>query len=87
MRKTVITTDFLIIIELRHPLNSEETVFILGDSMVKKINGFYLIKKIKHKFLVKVRRFSSAKTRCLNDHAKPTIRELNPTYLFFTLYQ
>ena len=45
--------------------------------MVKKVNGFYLTRNIKHKFLVKVRPFSSAKTRCMYDHAKPTITELN----------
>ena len=44
------------------PPKSKETVFILGDSMVKKINGFYLTKNVKHKHLVKVRPFSSAKT-------------------------
>ena len=61
--------------------NSKETVFILGDSMVKKVNGFYLTRNIKHKFLVKVRPFSSAKTRCMYDHANPTIRELNPEHI------
>ena len=61
--------------------NSKETVFILGDSMVKKVNGFYLTRNIKHKFLVKVRPFSSAKTRCMYDHAKPTITELNPEHI------
>ena len=60
--------------------NSKETVFILGDSMVKKVNGFYLTKNIKHKFLVKVRPFSSPKTRCMYDHANPTNRELNPEH-------
>ena len=35
--------------------NSKETVFIIGDSMVKKVNAFFLTKNIKHKFLVKVR--------------------------------
>ena len=48
--------------------NSKEAVFILGDSTVKKVNGFYLTKNIKHKFLVKVRPFSSAKTRCMYGH-------------------
>ena len=43
--------------------NSKETVFILVDSVVKKVNGFYLTKNIKHKFLVKFRPFSSPKTR------------------------
>ena len=49
--------------------------------MVKKVNGFYLTRNIKHKFLVKVRLFGSAKTRCMYDHAKPTIRELNPEHI------
>ena len=60
------------------PSKSKETVFILGDSMVKKVNGFHLTKHIKHKYLVKVRSFSSAKTRCMHDHVKPTMRDFNP---------
>ena len=63
------------------PSKTKKSVFILGDSMVKKVNGFYLTKDIKHKFLVKVRSFSSAKTRCMYDHAKPTIREVNPEHI------
>ena len=46
--------------------------------MVKKANGFYLTKSLNTKstkFLVKVRPFSSAKTRCMSDYAKPTIGE------------
>ena len=38
----------------------QETVHILGDSMVKKLNGYLLTKKVRHKFLVKVRPFSGA---------------------------
>ena len=49
--------------------------------MVKKVNGFYPTRNIKHKFLVKVRPFSSAKTKFLYDHAKPTIRTLNPDHI------
>ena len=49
--------------------------------MVKKVNGFYLTRNIKHKFLVKVRPFRSAKTRCMYDHVKPTIGELNPEHV------
>ena len=43
--------------------NSKETVFILGDSMVNKVNGKNHLKNIKHKFSVKVRPLSSVKTR------------------------
>ena len=49
--------------------------------MVKKVNSSYLTKYIKYKFLVKVKPFSSAKTRCMYNHAKPTIRELNPEHI------
>ena len=49
---------------------SKETVFILGDSMVKKLNGFLLTRKLNHKCLVKVRPFNSPKVRCMHDHAK-----------------
>ena len=52
---------------------SKKTVFILGDSMVKKLNGFLLTRKLNHKCLVKVRPFSSANVRCMYDHAKPTV--------------
>ena len=61
--------------------NSKETVFIMGDSVVKKVNDFCLTRNIKHKSLVKVRPFSSAKTRCMYDHANLTIRELNPEHI------
>ena len=53
--------------------NSKETVFILGDSMVKKLNGFLLTRKLNHKCLVKVRPFSSAKVRCMHDHVKSSV--------------
>ena len=49
--------------------------------MVKKVNGFFLTKDINHRYLVKVRSFSSAKTRCMHDHVKPTIRDFNPEHI------
>ena len=49
--------------------------------MVKKLNGFLLTTKFKHKCLVKVRPFSSAKVRCMHDHVKPTIRDVNPDHI------
>ena len=61
--------------------NSKETVFILGDSMVKKLNGFLLTRKLNHKCLVKVRPFSSAKVRCMYDYVKPTVRDFNPGHI------
>ena len=54
------------------------SIFIMGDSMVKKLNGYLLTKKIKHKGIVKVRPFTTAKVSCMQDHVKPTIRDINP---------
>ena len=51
-------------------VNVKETVFILGDSMVKKVNNFLLTRNINHKYLVKVRPFSSAKVGCMIDHVE-----------------
>ena len=60
---------------------SKETVFILGDSMVKKLNGFLLTQKLNHKCLVKVGPFNSAKVRCMHDHVKPTVRDFDPDHI------
>ena len=46
--------------------------------MVKKMNGYRLTRKIKHKHLVKARSFSGAKISCMADHVKPTLRDINP---------
>ena len=61
--------------------SSKKEVFILGDSMVKKVNSFLLTRNINHKFLVKVRSFSSAKVNCMNDYVKPTLRDFNPEHI------
>ena len=49
--------------------------------MVKKLNGYLLTKKVRHKFLVKVRPFTGAKVRCMVDHVKPTIRDDKPDHV------
>ena len=46
--------------------------------MIKKIDGYLLTKSINHKFLVKVRPFTTAKTIDMYDHLKPTLRDFNP---------
>ena len=45
---------------------------------MKKLNGYLLTKKIKHKVVVKVPTFTTAKVSCMQDHVKPTIRDINP---------
>ena len=51
--------------------------FIIGDSMVKDIDGYLLTGSIKRKFIVKVRPFSSAKTLDMQDYIKPTKRDFD----------
>ena len=43
--------------------------------MVKKLNGYILKKKVKHKYLVKVQSFSGVKRSSMVDHVKPIIRD------------
>ena len=56
----------------------EKSVYILRDSIIKKVNGYFLTKKLRHKYLVKVRSFLGAKISCMVDHVKPTFREDTP---------
>ena len=60
---------------------NKTNVYILGDSIVKKLNGYLLTRKIKHKHLVKVRSFSGAKISCMTDHVKPILRDINPDHI------
>ena len=52
--------------------------------MVKKLNGYLLTKKVRHKFLVKVRPFLGAKVSCMVDHVKLTIRTDKPYHFILT---
>ena len=60
-------------------------VYIIGDSMVKKLNGYLLTRKIKHKHLAcsfsQVCSFSGAKISCLTDHVKLTLQDINPNHI------
>ena len=59
----------------------EKRVFIIGDSMIKKVNGFLLTRNINHKFIVKVRSFQGAKIKCMTDYVKPTIKDFDPEHI------
>ena len=52
----------------------KKSVYIVGDSMVKEVNGFELSKYIKHKYSVRVTFHPFAKTSCINHHVKPFIQ-------------
>ena len=57
---------------------TRKTAFIIGDIMVKKIDGYLLTSSINHRYIVKVRLFLSAKTIGMVDYIKPTQRDFNP---------
>ena len=59
-------------------LREKSKIYILGDSMIKKLNGYFLTKKVRHKYHIKVQSFSGAKISCMVDHAKPTLRDDKP---------
>ena len=52
----------------------KKTVVILGDSMVKHINGWGMAKKVNTDCKVFVKSFSGATTQCMVDDMKPSIR-------------
>ena len=59
----------------------KRSVHVLGDSIVKKCNGFLLTKKNRHKHLVKVRSFAGVEISCMTDHVKSTLRDINPNHI------
>ena len=54
---------------------SNKNIYILGDSMVKHVEGWKLKKSIDKNRNVYVRSFSGAKVKCMKDYVKPCIRE------------
>ena len=46
-------------------------MIIIGDSMIKKIDGYLLTSSINHKYLVKVRPFLAPKSVDMLDYLKP----------------
>ena len=60
---------------------NKKFVFILGDSIIKNLNGVLITKAINNKYIVKVRPFSSVKVQCRYNHVKPTIRDMSPDHV------
>ena len=59
--------------------NKQTSVIILGDSMVKHINGWKISKRLQSDCKVYVKQFSGARTKCMKDYMKPSLRE-NPDH-------
>ena len=62
---------------------SNKNMYILGDSMVKHVEGWKLKKSIDQNHNAYVRSFSGAKVKCMKDYVKPCIREKNLDYVIF----
>ena len=61
-----------------NPQKSKTSVFIVGNSMIKKVDGYLLTSSLKHQYLVKTRPFSTATTIDMYDYIKPTQRDFKP---------
>ena len=61
------------------PENKNKRVFILGDSIVRHINGYDISCQIEN-CRVYVKGFPGAKTECMKNYAQPTTRK-NPDHL------
>ena len=57
--------------------------FVLGDNMVKHIQGWDITKKLGNKHKLYNRQFAGSKVICMNDYVKPCIRENNPDHITF----
>ena len=59
----------------------KSNIYILGDSMVKHIEGWKLTKKTDKNHKIYVRSFPGAKVKFMKDYAKPCIRENDPDHV------
>ena len=53
---------------------SGKSVVILGDSMIKHLNGWEMSKRINSKCKIFVKTFSGATTTCMEEYTKPSLR-------------
>ena len=54
-------------VENDHQAPQNKLAFIVGGSLLKDVDGYLLTGSLDKKFIVKVRRFSSAKTEDMHD--------------------
>ena len=60
---------------------NNKNVYILGDSIVKHVEGWKLKTPLGNNHNVYVRSFPGVKVKCMKDYVKPCIREINPEYV------
>ena len=59
-------------------MSDKKSTFIIGDSMIKRIDGYLLTSSVNHRCIGKVRSFLSARIVDMFDYIKPTQRNFNP---------
>ena len=63
--------------------SSAKRVYIVGDSIVKHVNGYDISRKTENS-KVFARPSYSATVRCMTDHVKPVLTD-NPDYIVFRI--
>ena len=61
-----------------NPQKSKTSVLIVGESMIKKVDGYLLTSSLKYQYLAEKRPFSTAKTTDMYDYIKTTRRDFKP---------
>ena len=61
---------------------NEKSIFVKGDSTVKHLNGWEMSKKLNAGCKVFVKTFSGAKTTCMNDYIKASVRSSPDRFIF-----
>ena len=61
--------------------SDEKRIFIVGDSIIKNVNGYEVSGKTNH-CRVYIRPSLGAKVRCMEDHIKPVLRD-KPDHIIF----
>ena len=68
------------LLEAEKVRRTDPTATIIGDSMIKKVFGDKLSRQLNYKHHVVVRSFGGAKTQCMEDYIKPTVK-LSPNQI------
>ena len=71
--------------EKKSSTSERKKKFISGDSLVKHVEGSKLSKDVDTKHKVYVRRFRSAKVKCMKYYVKPCVRENNPDHVIINV--
>ena len=72
------------VIRKNNSIKKQRLVIILGSSMVKYINGWEIFKLLDSDCKLYVKQFSAARSNCVKDYIKPSLRE-NPDHFILRI--